>query len=225
MSTNTQSNVIPDLTRTIVFNNEIHPLHIIRHNLHRLGSDFAWFVRDSNKNGIVHIDFVRNTKVSGLGKTTHTWDYYSIPFCLINKKWELINTENVSELKNLTPIDSDTAVYYLQKLFEKLQTLKLKDLNLAPEIPELLMSIVDDNGTNSTTIKIEDMKFVPEFRLYPSARQAHSDGIFDNCSAINLETKAAKPESDSSANEPEAESLMSRIIRTITGRKLVNDNK
>lgn len=186
-----QPAVLSDLSRSIVFSNEIHPLHIIKKNLHRIKSDFAWYIRDTDKNGVVCVDFVRNNKVSALGKTTNVWNYYSIPFGLINKKWEIITVKNISQVEHLTVINPDTAIYYMQKLLETLQTINLKNLNIQPEIPELLVSVVEDSGTGSA--KIDNHCFMSEFRLFPTARQAHSEGVFEECSALNLEKKQAAP--------------------------------
>lgn len=173
---------------TIVFNCEIHPYHIIMPIIHEIQNDFVWYLRDSPFNGVIYVDFLRVETLIALGKSTSTWQYYTLAFGLIKKNWKMIDPNNSKQLKRLSPLDHENMTQHIQSLLGLLEKMNLDKLNLVPKIPYLICTLDDIPETISTlpTPTYDESKFIEKFRLHPNERQA---SLKLTCSVNHLENE------------------------------------
>lgn len=176
--------------RTIVFEQDIHPFHILRPKAKGLKSDFVWYLRDSRRNGLVHVDYICNEKIRALGKITGTWRYYSIPFGLLKTGWEIMDVSNPKQMKKIILMTSADSISQIKTLLGMLETIKVDELGIAPEIPKLLsIPISDDEEKEWDESASVAKRFLPRTQLYPTEKQVsdyNSQGVFRKCSFTNL---------------------------------------
>ena len=209
----------PDSNRTIIFNGEIHPYHILRPKIQGNICHFAWYLHDCEQNGLLYVDFVACEQMINGRTVMNTWQYYSIAFGLLKQGWEIISPNDEALISRIIPMTAENAAQLVQTLLTKLEKINIADLNLTPEIPDFFRSPVE---TDEIVDLSRDNKFIAKFRIEPTEKQANKNSIYQNCNSFNLDKEALQKAISTKSSMPIEPKEPRNLIALIFGKPAAN---